>query len=29
LEEEDLTILKSFKLDPKLYWSERKQLSWL
>ena len=28
LEEEDLIILKSFKIDPKTYWAERKLLQW-
>lgn len=28
LEEQDLSILKSFGLDPEVYWSERKQLAW-
>lgn len=28
LEEEDINLLKSFKLDPSSYWKERKQLNW-
>lgn len=28
LDEEELSILKAFSLDPKLYWSERKKLNW-
>ena len=28
LEEEDINLLKSFKLDPSSYWEERKQLNW-
>lgn len=28
IEQEDIDKLKSFKVDPKVYWNERKQLSW-
>ncbi|MEP2510212.1 MAG: aldo/keto reductase [Reichenbachiella sp.] len=28
LDEQELSILKAFSLDPKLYWSERKKLDW-
>lgn len=28
LEQEDIELLKSFKLDPSAYWNERKELSW-